>query len=58
MGQGLGKWFLHWTLDKAWSYSPQRVWLHTCSLDHPAALPNYQQAGFVLYQQENIRREL
>ena len=22
IGQGLGKWFLQWTIDKAWSYEP------------------------------------
>jgi GNAT superfamily N-acetyltransferase len=58
IGQGLGKWFLQWTVDKAWSYAPTRLWLHTCTLDHPAALPNYTRAGFVLYKQESIRREL
>ncbi len=58
IGQGLGKWFLQWTVDQAWSYDPRRLWLHTCTLDHPAALPNYRQAGFELYQQEAIRREL
>lgn len=58
IGQGLGKWFLQWTIDKAWSYEPKRFWLHTCTLDHPAALPNYTKAGFVLYKQETIRREL
>lgn len=58
IGQGLGKWFLQWTVDKAWSYEPNRFWLHTCTLDHPAALPNYTKAGFVLFKQEAIRREL
>ena len=58
IGQGLGKWFLQWTIDKAWSYGPKRFWLHTCTLDHPNALPNYRKAGFVLYKQEAIRREL
>ena len=58
IGQGLGKWFLQWTIDKAWSCEPKRFWLHTCTLDHPAALPNYQKAGFVLFRQETIRREL
>jgi GNAT superfamily N-acetyltransferase len=57
-GQGLGKWFLQWTVDQAWSYRPERFWLHTCTLDHPAALPNYLKAGFVVYRQEEIRREL
>jgi GNAT superfamily N-acetyltransferase len=58
IGQGLGKWFLQWTIDKAWSYRPKRFWLHTCTLDHPNALPTYTKAGFVLYKQESIRREL
>ena len=58
IGQGLGRWFLQWTIDKAWSYEPRRFWLHTCTLDHPAALSNYLQAGFVLFKQEAIRREL
>lgn len=52
IGQGLGKWFLQWAIDKAWSYVPRRFWLHTCTLDHPAALPNYLKAGFKLYNQE------
>jgi len=58
IGQGLGKYFLNWTVSKAWSYGPKRFWLHTCTLDHPNALPNYRKAGFVLYKQEAIRREL
>jgi GNAT superfamily N-acetyltransferase len=51
IGQGLGKYFLQWTIDKAWSYSPKRFWLHTCTKDHPAALPNYLKAGFAIYKE-------
>lgn len=58
IGHGLGKWFLQKTIDQAWSYQPRRFWLHTCTLDHPAALHNYQKAGFVLFKEETIRREL
>lgn len=58
IGQGLGKWFLQWAIDKAWSFQPKRFWLHTCTLDHPAALPNYTKAGFVMYKKELVRREL
>ena len=58
IGQGLGKWFLQWTIDKAWSYEPKRFWLHTCTLDHPAAVPLYKKAGFVQVKEEAIRREL
>jgi GNAT superfamily N-acetyltransferase len=58
IGQGLGKYFLQWTIDKAWSYRPRRSWLHTCTLDHPAALPNYLKAGFVIYKEEMKKTEL
>lgn len=58
IGQGLGKWFLQWAIDKAWSFHPSRFWLHTCTLDHPNALPNYLKAGFALYKEEIIDREL
>ena len=51
-GQGLGTYFLNWSLRQAWSYSPTRVWLHTCDLDHEAALPLYQHAGLVLYDEQ------
>ncbi len=52
IGQGLGKWFLQWTIDRAWSYAPRRFWLHTCTLDHPTALPNYLKTGFTQYDQQ------
>jgi GNAT superfamily N-acetyltransferase len=58
IGQGLGKWFLQWTIDTAWSYQPKRFWLHTCTLDHPAALSLYRKAGFVQFKQAAICREL
>jgi GNAT superfamily N-acetyltransferase len=58
VGQGLGRYFLQWTIDKAWSYKPRRFWLHTCTLDHPAALPNYLKAGFVVYKEEVKQREI
>jgi GNAT superfamily N-acetyltransferase len=58
IGQGLGKYLLSWAIERAWSYGPSRLWLHTCSLDHPAALPNYRRAGFELYKEETIERPL
>ena len=54
IGQGLGKYSLQWTTDKAWSYSPKRFWLHTCTKDHPAALPNYLKAGFAICNKEEV----
>lgn len=58
VGQGLGKWFLQWTVNRVWEYQPKRFWLHTCTLDHPAALGNYKKAGFVEYKQESIRQQV
>jgi GNAT superfamily N-acetyltransferase len=52
IGQGLGRYFLRWAIDRAWSCGPSRFWLHTCSKDHPAALPNYLEAGFAIYKEE------
>lgn len=54
VGRGLGPSLLGWTLDRAWSYRPRRVWLHTCSLDHPKALAVYRQAGFEVYDREEV----
>ena len=58
IGKGLGRYFLDWTLNKAWSYKPQRVWLHTCELDHPAALARYQQAGFKVIDRRVIEQRM
>lgn len=46
IGRGLGRWFLAWAVARAWSLSPGRVWVDTCTLDHPRALGNYERAGF------------
>lgn len=51
IGRGLGKRFLAATLESAWKRQPERIWLHTCTHDHPRALSVYRQAGFVVYDQ-------
>jgi GNAT superfamily N-acetyltransferase len=56
IGKGLGPFFLNWIVCKAWTYDPRRVWLHTCTLDHQAALRTYLRAGFVLYDQRVINQ--
>lgn len=52
IGRGLGTYLLDWAIDRAWSYRPQRFWVHTCTLDHAKALPNYIRAGFRQYKTE------
>jgi GNAT superfamily N-acetyltransferase len=56
LGHGLGKFFLQWTVQHAWQRQPRRVWVHTCDLDHPAALPLYRSVGFEAYKQEVIEQ--
>ena len=46
VGLGLGKWFLANAIESAWDKAPQRITVHTNSLDHAAALPLYQRLGF------------
>ena len=40
-GQGHGRWLLAEALRRAWRDGVSRVHVHTCSLDHPAALSAY-----------------
>ncbi len=49
VGRGLGRWFLEQIAARAWRTGPERVWLHTCDLDHPRALANYAAGGFEAY---------
>ena len=46
-GQGHGRWLLAEALRLAWRDGVRRVHVHTCTLDHPAALSAYRRAGFV-----------
>jgi GNAT superfamily N-acetyltransferase len=46
IGRGWGKYLLTRAVQIAWDLGATRVWLHTCTLDHPAALPNYLKRGF------------
>jgi len=49
-GKGHGKWLLAEAVTRAWRDGVTRVHVHTCSLDHPAALPAYRRAGFVPFK--------
>lgn len=50
--RGLGKYLLTVAVEQAWGRGATRVWLHTCSLDDPAAVPNYTARGFRPFKQE------
>jgi GNAT superfamily N-acetyltransferase len=46
IGQGLGLKLAQAAIMLASQWSVGRIWLHTCSADHPSALQTYLQAGF------------
>jgi GNAT superfamily N-acetyltransferase len=50
-GRGLGGWLLTHALRRALELAP-RVWVHTCTLDGPAALPNYRARGLLPFRVE------
>jgi GNAT superfamily N-acetyltransferase len=54
-GRGFGKHLLSHAVNDAWKIGPRRVWLHTCTLDHPNALPNYIARGFTPYRKETYQ---
>ena len=49
-GQGAGRWLINRALELAWSRPIRRFWVHTSSLDHPAALDFYLRSGFKPYR--------
>ena len=49
-GKGHGRWLLAEAVRRSWREGVDRVHVHTCSLDHPAALSAYRRAGFIPYR--------
>lgn len=49
-GQGQGRWMMDQAISKAFKTRNTRLFLHTCTLDSPAALPFYQSCGFKAYK--------
>lgn len=52
IGKGLGGWLLTEAIRRAWALGAARVWVHTCSLDGPHALANYQARGLRVFKEE------
>ena len=54
IGKGLGAAMLSLVVEEAWADSSvQRVWLHTCTEDHPHARANYEGRGFSVFKTES-----
>ena len=58
VGRGLGKHLLTCATEQAWAMGANRVWLHTCTLDDQAAMPNYLKRGFRPFKTETYSVEL
>jgi GNAT superfamily N-acetyltransferase len=58
IGRGLGGWLLTAAIERAWQMGAARVWVHTCSFDHPGALANYQARGMKLFKEVTEEEEL
>jgi GNAT superfamily N-acetyltransferase len=48
-GCGAGRWLMNRAIEQAWSKPVRRLWVHTCTLDHPDALAFYLRSGFRAY---------
>lgn len=53
IGKGYGGYLLSKAIKCAWQWEGvKRVWVHTCTLDHPSALQNYLSRGMEIYKEE------
>ena len=58
IGQGFGGYLLSHAIKSAWAWEKtKRVWVHTCTLDHPHALQNYKSRGMEVYRVETDEHE-
>jgi len=48
--RGAGRWLMNRAIELAWQQPIGRLWVHTCTLDHPKALAFYLRSGFVAYE--------
>ena len=50
----LGSFLLSFAIKKCFEKNINRVWVHTCSLDHDNALKNYLSRGMKIYKRETV----
>ena len=53
-GKKFGSFLLKYIINKAFARKVNRVWVHTCTLDHKHALNNYLSKGFSVFKEEEI----
>jgi GNAT superfamily N-acetyltransferase len=52
LGQGAGRWLMNRAIERAWARPIRRLWVHTCTFDHPDALGFYLRSGFTAYARQ------
>ena len=57
-GKKIGAFLLSEAIQKSFSLNSQRVWVHTCSLDHKHALKNYISRGLKIFKTETLKVEI
>tara|TARA_B100000780_G_scaffold206905_1_gene147306 strand:+ start:42 stop:545 length:504 start_codon:yes stop_codon:yes gene_type:complete len=55
-GKKLGGYLLSEAIKISFALGSQRIWVHTCSLDHKNALTNYLSRGMKIFKTENLIR--
>jgi len=53
-GKKLGSYLLKHIIQDAFRRDVERIWVHTCSLDHKHALDNYLSRGLKIFRKEEI----
>ncbi|MET4259175.1 GNAT superfamily N-acetyltransferase [Bradyrhizobium sp. S3.12.5] len=52
IGTGAARFLMNRALERAWSGDVRRVWVHTCTFDHPSAVAFYQRSGFIPFRRQ------
>jgi GNAT superfamily N-acetyltransferase len=50
IGQGAGRFLMDRAIEKAWARPIRRLWVHTCTHDHPSSVAFYVRSGFRPYE--------
>jgi GNAT superfamily N-acetyltransferase len=52
LASGAGRFLMNRAIERAWARDIDRFHVHTCTMDHPAALEFYMRSGFVPYRRQ------
>ena len=55
IGKKIGAYLLSEAIKRSFNENINRVWLHTCSLDHENALKNYLARGMKIFKSEIVK---